>query len=292
MSGLSSLVPEAVGLEASRAVALHVLRLAQKLYPDAPASVARDVLNDPKALLVTPIAMTMRQLTRYAQRGLPIAGWTGREDVERAMSSALTLLAPAVRPTEGEWSAPRLEIARRERPSALALVLFCAQHRLDLDAFEPIPISALARLGSVSDQRVHDLVSAGTLKRARRKAKDHTAYAEAKTALRWLDSRRDDPLFTDAVAELNAKLGEPMSLGFADGQGRARWLSGEWYVELQSDLNGPCSVVALKGAKGELGCGTWGLRDVYAEEEWVPLERIGETVVTFTATQSAAKAEP
>lgn len=285
MSGLSSLVPEAVGIEAARAVGTHVLCLAQKLYPDAPAGAMLTVMGDQKALLETPIAGVMCRLTRYAQHGLPVAGWSGREDVEQAVNSALSLLAPAVRPTEGEEGEAdqQLAFARSERPSTIALVLFCAQQRLELDAFESIPVSALARLGSVSDQRVHDLVAAGTIKRSRRTAKDHTAYVEAKSALRWLDSRCEDPLFTTAVEVLSRKLRKPSSMRFVDGEGRATWEYRKWFVELQSKRNGPCSVVAALGVKGEEGCGTWGLRQAYEGEEWVPVGQIGEKIVQFIA---------
>lgn len=189
MPSLVEFDPAAVALEATRAAVERASRLALPLSP----SVRLDLSDtSDAALTATDLAATFRALTVYAQKGLPVWDWTSDEDAADALLGATEVMFAA---PGRDWTPAQLDEvlspSRGEELSAPVLVLACAWTRVRIARGDAVPVVALARLASISDERVHQFAREGRLAgvTTAREGRALVASVTAEGAREWLVSR-------------------------------------------------------------------------------------------------------
>lgn len=184
--------PDAVGREAVELVLSRLARLHVPLSPGVELSYDGGRTPEGRALppepLSTDLALTVAQLTRWAQGG-SLGDWADHDDAADALQTAAeALCASPLRP----WQVADLDAAvalpRGAEPGPVALVLACALSRLRICRGEPVTLVELARLASVADSRVRQLAAAGELRSAIGSGPKGSTV-EAAEARRWLASR-------------------------------------------------------------------------------------------------------
>jgi hypothetical protein len=178
---LASLDPVTVGREATDLVLQRVGRLSLVLMPGYS-------LDPGQCRGDTDLGLTVTMLTLWAQSGA-LGDWADHEDAADALLAAAEALYAS---PLGDWQPSDLDAAvdlpRDVDPSPVALVLACALSRLRIARGESVTLAELARLASVTGQRVRQLAGAGEI--AAEGGEGRTpSRVEATEARRWLASR-------------------------------------------------------------------------------------------------------
>jgi hypothetical protein len=176
---LADLDPAAVGAKATDLVLQRLARLVVPLSPGVTLTWRADGDSG--------LALTVADLCAWAQSGA-LGNWTDHEDAADALQTAAeALFAAPIR----EWVVSDLDavdLDREATPGPVALVLACALSRLRICRGESVTVAELARLASVTDGRVRQLVAAGEIAAAAGTSQ-RTSMVAAVEARRWLASR-------------------------------------------------------------------------------------------------------
>lgn len=174
---LSDLDPPAVGRLAADVVYDHLCKQAVRLGITDP--IPRPSLPE--------LAVSVEELTRYAQSGPPACDDALPEDYAQTLTEALYTTAHP----DGYERSPTLFTQRTgEITRAFDCVLLAAAARNSLRDGNPVPIRWLAALGSVSVSRLRNLASEGEIEtRTVGSAKGGVQLVMAEEARRWLSGR-------------------------------------------------------------------------------------------------------
>lgn len=167
-----------VGARAARALVDHVGRAAFQL---GPAYEVRVDGGDPAA---SDLALTMRALTEYAQRGLPVWDWTDTGMVADGLLSAISALyGSPLGDLTGTAADPSDVDVDPSDPVNVALAAAGARLRVDTGA--PVTARDVGVLAGISGQGVRRYVRSGELA-----ASDgRPQLIAAEEAARWLGAR-------------------------------------------------------------------------------------------------------
>jgi hypothetical protein len=176
---LADLDPAAVGAAATDLVLQRLARLALPLSPGVSLTWSTDGDSG--------LALTVSDLCAWAQSGA-LGDWTDHEDAAVALQTAAEALFAA--PIRG-WvvvDLDEVDLDREATPDPVPLVLACAISRLRICRGESVTVAELARLASVTDGRVRQLVTAREIVAAAGTSQRPSMVA-AVEARRWLASR-------------------------------------------------------------------------------------------------------
>ena len=184
---LSTLSPEAVGLDAAERVLARLSRLAVPLSPGV-------TLALPHAdAAASGLALTVADLTRWAQSG-DTADWGGPEGAEDALLEVGEALwsRPIDAGSDG-WTVGDLRAALADDSDPrdpVRLAVGCAVARWLIADGQPVTTGELAALASVSTGRVQQLAAHGELETTvERRGSASVALVAAAEARRWLAAR-------------------------------------------------------------------------------------------------------
>ena len=184
---LSTLSPEAVGLDAAERVLARLSRLAVPLSPGV-------TLALPHAdAAASGLALTVADLTRWAQSG-DTADWGGPEGAEDALLEVGEALwsRPIDAGSDG-WTVGDLRAALADDSDPrdpVRLAVACAVARWLIADGQPVTTGELAALASVSTGRVQQLAAHGELETTvERRGSASVALVAAAEARRWLAAR-------------------------------------------------------------------------------------------------------
>ena len=184
---LSSLSPDAVGVDAATRVLRRLSRLAVPLSPGVALSLgAGDAAS-------TGVALTVADLCRYAQTG-DVGDWgspAGAEDALLEVGEALWSRPIDAGPCDG-WTVDDLRAALADDadPSdPVRLAVGCAVARWAVARGERITSGELAALASVSASYVRGLPAATLATTRHPRGRTRVTYVAADEARRWLASR-------------------------------------------------------------------------------------------------------
>jgi hypothetical protein len=175
---LAELDPRDVGARAARALVDHVGRAASQLGPSYTVRVDG---GDPAS---SDVALTMRALTEYAQRGLPVWDWTDTDMVADALISALSALygSPCGDLTGTAADPSDVDLDPSE---PLTLAIAAADARLRIDTGFPVTARDVGALAGISGQGVRRYLRSGELEASN----DRPQRIAAADAARWLAAR-------------------------------------------------------------------------------------------------------
>lgn len=177
---LSDLDPRTVGRAATDAVLARLSRLSLPLSPGV--DLRWDTRGD------TDLGLTVAQLCAWAQRG-DLGDWADHEDAADALLTATEVLYRT--PLGDAWDAAAAEACADDGPAdsdPVACVLAAAWSRLRVCRGHAVTGAELARLASLSGQRLRQLVASGEIPATRGRGGTDTRV-EAADARRWLASR-------------------------------------------------------------------------------------------------------
>lgn len=177
MTRLSDLDPPAVGRLAADVVYQHLCRQAIRLG-------ITDPIPPPQ---IPELAISVEELTRYAQSGPPACDDALPEDYIQTLVEALYTTA---HPDGYERAVTLFTQRTGEVTRAFDCVLLAAQARIAIRDGQDVPIRWLAALGSCSLQRLRNLASAGELAtETSGSQRGGVQVARAGEAKRWLSGR-------------------------------------------------------------------------------------------------------
>lgn len=135
------------------------------------------------------LALTLRALTVYAQRGLPVWDWSSHGEARDAVQKVVCRLygrpSDALK-AESDDVGPLSEIeGDLEGDDPIDLVTVAAWARVQIASGEPVTVRQLATLAGLDPSIVRRLAKDGEL----RLSEGRPAVAKAKEAKRWLGAR-------------------------------------------------------------------------------------------------------
>ena len=183
---LSTLSPEAVGLDAAERVLARLSRLAVPLSPGVTLALPH---ADPAA---SGLALTVADITRWAQSG-DTADWGGPEGAEDALLEVGEALwsRPIDAGSDG-WTVDDLRAALADDSDPrdpVRLAVGCAVARWLIADGQPVTTGELAALASVSTGRVQQLAGTELTTTVERRGSASVALVAAAEARRWLAAR-------------------------------------------------------------------------------------------------------
>ena len=183
---LSTLSPEAVGLDAAERVLARLSRLAVPLSPGVTLALPH---ADPAA---SGLALTVADLCRYAQSG-DTADWGSHHGAEDALLEVGEALwsRPIDAGSDG-WTVDdlRAALADDDPHDPVRLAVGCAVARWLIASGQPVTTGELAALASVTVGRVQQLAAHGELETTvERRGSASVALVAAAEARRWLAAR-------------------------------------------------------------------------------------------------------